>query len=442
MSSEYLENRVYELLNRHLSHRPFHIRRLASVCTGMQLARTTQLSKVASWVRKETQQNSREQFLKRFLMSPYFSQEAAYQPLLTAALSSYKAPQWHLILDRTNLDKHRLDLLMVSLAFRKRAIPLGWEVRGFGGTGSQTQIRLLKRVAGLIPADQRVIVHGDIEFGSVPMMAYIRSHSNWDFILAQKKHTYFQTADETWHYLADLPIKPRQPIYQSDLTWTKKHHYKSVNLFAFHSPHQNSSSSSKYEVHYCTTSLPIAHTLRRLGRRRWGIECMFRDFKSSGWHIDQSGLLHPDNTETLLVLLSINYLWATCLGRWLCKSGRRSEVDAKKSVILAFSGSALIGSLISTLSLALSLLISIFTIDLLSHFLRILLNGREIELVPNQPKMLVNYRSTLIIYIHSKLNSRAFATASVRLRTPSLPLILTVCRFTVLTAMNKRLAIS
>jgi hypothetical protein len=95
----------------------------------MQLARTTQLSKVARWVRKETQQNSREQFLKRFLMSPYFSQEAAYYPLVGQALSSYKAPEWHLIFDRTNLDKHRLDLLMVSLAFRKRAIPLGWEVR-------------------------------------------------------------------------------------------------------------------------------------------------------------------------------------------------------------------------------------------------------------------------------------------------------------------------
>ena len=61
---------------------------------------------------------------------------------------------------------------------------------------------------------------------------------------------------------------------------------------------------------------------------------MFRDYKSSGWHLDQSGLQNPDQIETLLVLLSINYLWATVLGRWLCKSGRRSEVDTKKSVIL------------------------------------------------------------------------------------------------------------
>ena len=158
----------------------------------MQLARTSQLSKVANWLNKETQRDSREQFLKRFLMSPYFNQEAAYYPLISQALSSYKAPEWHLIVDRTNLDKHRLDLLMISLAFRKRAIPLGWEVRPFGGTGSESQIQLLERITRLIPARQRVIVHGDTEFGSVAMMRYIRSHPSWDFILAQKKKPTFR----------------------------------------------------------------------------------------------------------------------------------------------------------------------------------------------------------------------------------------------------------
>ena len=86
-----------------------------------------------------------------------------------------------------------------------------------------------------------------------------------------------------------------------------------------------------YEHRYCITSLPITHTLRRLGRRRWGTEPMFRDYKSAGWHIDYSGLQDPDDIETLLVVLSINYLWATVVGRWLCKSGLRVEVDAKKT---------------------------------------------------------------------------------------------------------------
>ena len=162
-------------------------------------------------------------------------------------------------------------------------------------------------------------------------MRFIRRHSGWDFILAQTSHTYFQELNGQWYYLGDVPVKPRHPVYRSQVAWTKEHQYGPVNLFAFHAPHQNGVTSPRYERRYCITSLPITHTLRRLGRRRWGTEPMFRDYKSAGWHIDYSGLQDPGDIETLLVVLSINYLLATAVGRWLCKSGLRAQVDAKKT---------------------------------------------------------------------------------------------------------------
>ena len=145
MSSEYLENRIYGLLEAHLEYRPFHLQRLATVCTGVLLAGTTELSKVARWIRRPTQQSSRIQFLKRFLQSPYFNQQAAYQPLLKQALQGYNAPTWHIVMDRTNLKPHQLDLLMVSLSFRKRAVPLGWHLHKSGSSNSTSQIELLQR---------------------------------------------------------------------------------------------------------------------------------------------------------------------------------------------------------------------------------------------------------------------------------------------------------
>jgi len=331
MSSEYLESRVYELLQGHLEHRSFHLQRLASVCTGVLLAGTTELPKVARWIRRPNQQASRVQFLHRFLLSPYFTQAAIYQPLVSQALRGYQAPLWHIIMDRTNLVPHRLDLLMVSLSFRKRAIPLGWQLLDFGCTAATTQIELFERIEGLIPAKQAVIVHGDTEFSSVALMRFIRKHPEWNFILSQTSRTYFQDPTGQWHYLGDVPLTPRQPFYRSQIYWTKKHHYGPLNLFAFYAPHQNGALSPRYERRHCVTSLPITHTLRRLGRRRWGTEPMFRDFKSSGWYLDYSGLQDPEQTETLLVVLSFNYLWATVIGRWLCKSGLRRQVVSKKT---------------------------------------------------------------------------------------------------------------
>lgn len=377
MSSEYLESRMYQLFERHLEHRPFHLQRLAAVCTGVLLAGTTELSKVARWIRKPSKQASRTQFLKRFLMSPYFNQAAAYCPLISQALQGYKAPTWHIVMDRTNLVPHHLDLLMVSLSFRKRAVPLGWQLLKFGGTGATTQIELLERIERLIPGQQAVLFHGDTEFGSVAMMRFIRKHPNWDFILGQTSHTYFQEPDGGWYYLGDMPVKPRQPLYRTDVNWTKSHQYGPLNLFAFYAPHQSGVTNPRIERRQCVTSLPITHTLRRLGRRRWGTEPMFRDYKSSGWHLDYSCLQDPEQTETLLVVLSINYLWATITGRWLCKAGLRHLVDPKKTTFQLISSrlglahsSTHDGTFhpYSSYSLSVSFFLSFF---------RILLNGRE-----------------------------------------------------------------
>lgn len=335
MSNLNLENTIFNLLCQCCELRATHLRRLAAVCSAVQLAGNTQLSLIARRIAQPTSQPARIAFLERFLMSPLFVQEAVYQPLVQYALRKYQAPIWHLSIDRSPLVPHVCDLLMVSLSYHKRAIPLAWQVLEFGCTGASRQIGLLERVESLIPPNQPVILHGDTEFGSVPMMQFVCQHPHWDFIFGQTKHTYYQIGDWVWRYLGDLFVTRRQPQYLSNIFWTKRHNYGPINLFAFYKPRQNGTTSPRYDIRYCTTSLPITHTLRRLGHRRWGTEPMFRDFKSSGWHIDKSLLQYADSRENLLLVLSINYLWATATGRWLCKRGRRREIDGKKRDITA-----------------------------------------------------------------------------------------------------------
>jgi hypothetical protein len=302
----------------------------------VQLAGTTQMSLIARRMAKPISQPGRVIFLQRFLQSPLFTQAAVYQPFVRQALQGYHAPVWHLVIDRSPLVPHVWDLLMVSLSFRKRAIPLAWQVLRFGSTSAQTQIGLLSQVESLIPVTQAAIVHGDGEFGAVPMMQFVLGHPHWDFVFGQSKHTYYHGGDWEWRYLGDLKVTRRHPQFLHHIFWTKEHVYGPLNLFAFYQPRQNNKTGPRYEIRYCTTSLPIAPTLRRVGHRRWGIEPMFRDFKSSGWHLDQSALKQADTHENLLLLLAINYLWATCMGRWLCKSGRRREIDGKKSDITVY----------------------------------------------------------------------------------------------------------
>lgn len=329
MGSLNLEDTMFSLFRDHLNLSTAQVSKIASASSGMLLAGTAQLPRIARWLSRESQQDSRIQFLRRLLDKPYVTQTEVYQPLLQHALAGYKERTWHLVMDRSTLDGYRAELLSVSLNFRKRAIPLVWEVIDFGCTSAQEQLDLLQRVVPLVPTGKSVVFHGDSEFGSVKMMRFVGAQGG-DFILGQPGNTWYRPAEaQHWSIVSDLPITPRHAVYLSDILWTQQHAYGPVNLFGFYAPHQNSRFAARTERRYCVTSLPIAHTLRQLGRRRWGTECFYRDFKSSGWQMEASDLALPARRTSLLTLLSVNYLWATCLGRWLCKTGQRNLIDTK-----------------------------------------------------------------------------------------------------------------
>ena len=102
-----------------------------------------------------------------------------------------------------------------------------------------------------------------------------------------------------------------------------------INLLAFYQPHYTKTGRCTRRILYLSTSLPLTRSTRRLGRRRWGTEPFYRDYKSAGWHVTWSQLQNPQRQQGLLILLALNYLLCVGLGRTLCKMGQRSSVDAK-----------------------------------------------------------------------------------------------------------------
>jgi|GEM_PF-1377832 len=302
--------------------------RIYEICRGVMLAGKSQLRGIARWLKQDTSQDSRVQWLRRTFQSPYLRHSYAYRPLIQQALRQYKPDYLHLIIDSTHLEHQQTDLLMLSLNFRHRAIPLIWKFVPYGSTGYETQIALIEACRPLLPDAVPVIFHGDSEFSAVRLMQYLTA-IGWDYILGQRsaKH-YHQGHTGTWSALNTLPVSKTQSCYLQDVEFTREYAYGPVNLFAFYQVKLYRRRVQR-EVVYCVTSLPITHSLRRIGHRRWGIECCFKDFKSSGWQLHLSHLSHPDRREGLLSVLSIAYLWATCIGRWLCKTSQRHLVDNK-----------------------------------------------------------------------------------------------------------------
>lgn len=302
-------------------------KRLSQFCSSQILAGTSHITKLAPWLKRDAKQGNREQWLYRLLQAPFVRQEYVYRPRLKQALTGYDVGCWHLIIDRSNLVSKQVDLVTVALSYRKRAIPLKWQQIAYGGEAVQTYIDLLKGCKTLLPSDATVMVHGDSEFGAIPMLRFLRQQ-NWDYILGQSSHCQGCLMNHPyWQALADYSLPKRRGLYLEKLVLTKEHEYPFANLFGF--LHKNK--QGDLEKRFYATSLPITASLRRFGKRRWGIEPYFRDMKSSGWQLDQSLLCDPTAREALLVLLSCTCFWLTCLGRWLCKTQQRHFVDSHPS---------------------------------------------------------------------------------------------------------------
>jgi hypothetical protein len=246
--------------------------RIRDLAIALLLAGETPLGKLARQLPQLNRQDSRIRWIKRLLEAPFMTQEYVYQPWIGHLLQTHPVERLHLVIDRTAVLAHQLDLLSINVNFRNHALPLVWQVRPTGMTSAVTQKHLLNRCVPLIPADRQVVLHGDNEFGSVEVMQWARAHG-WDFIVGQAATTYFRLSPTTpSQQLAELPVTPTQAIYRPRVELTKAHWFGPVNLFAFYQPvyHRN---RRKQAIRYYATSLPSSPAVRRIGKRRWGIEC-------------------------------------------------------------------------------------------------------------------------------------------------------------------------
>jgi hypothetical protein len=324
-----VEESLQELFVHTMPLSPSQSGRIAALCNAILLAGELHLTKIARFLKGDTQQDSRVRWTQRLLEATFMSQERVYQPMLKQALAFFHEDVWHLIIDRTTLWDGMVDLTTISLNFRKRAIPLVWCTVPFGGAPEATYVQLLKRCVSLVPADVQIIFQGDTEFGRAGMIRALRE-IGWDFILAQQSNCHFRSDVHSDSVpLAHLPVTRQHACQIAQVELFAQQRLGGINILAFYEPHYTQTGQRKREVRYLATSLPLTPSLRRLGRRRWGTEPFYRDYKSAGWHITYSQLQTEQRREGLLIIVALAYLWAVCIGRWLCKTGQRHRVDSQ-----------------------------------------------------------------------------------------------------------------
>ena len=183
---------------------------------GIFHSRSVSLSKIAGKVLSTAKNVSTVRRLSRFLASSAVDVRSWYRATAKAWLMSQaqQAGEIRLIVDGSKVGFGH-QLLMVSLAYRRRSIPIAWTwVRHVRGHGTATkQIVLLKYVRSLIPQDLPVFLVGDSEFGSMAVLQQLKQW-RWLFALRQKGNAGLWLDERTgWQRLDTLVQRAGQSVW-------------------------------------------------------------------------------------------------------------------------------------------------------------------------------------------------------------------------------------
>ena len=151
-----------------------------------------------------------------------------YKPIAKVWLQSQfeRVGEIRLIVDGTKVGFGH-QLLMVSLAYRNRAVPIVWSwVKYVGGhsTGKQ-QVSLLEYVGSLLPKCAPVFLVGDSEFDSIFVLQQL-DQWHWFYVLRQKTNIGLWVNEQIgWRELGSFVNQPGQSALFQKACLTKNEIY-------------------------------------------------------------------------------------------------------------------------------------------------------------------------------------------------------------------------
>ena len=283
----------------------------------LQTLKTVKLESLAANLPIPIQSESRLRKLKRFLSLSEFTFERLWHPILVEQLHRAHAPgaSIYVALDRTQWKQ--TNLLVLSWVQSGRAIPIYWiELSHLGSSNFKEQKKLLLKALRPLK-EYKVVVLGDREFCSVKLARWLNYQEVY-CCLRLRCHEYLQQFNGDWQQLKQLGLKPGMQAFFRGVNVTKTHQVSGFQVAACWRGKYRGKVAK--EGWFLLTNLSSLQAATRAYAKRMGIEQMFRDCKSGGYHLEGTGL-KGNRLIALLLVLTLAYGAATFVGQKVRQRG-------------------------------------------------------------------------------------------------------------------------
>jgi hypothetical protein len=286
-------------------HNARHLQTLAAMISGIVGSKRTNLPAIAGQVPDGTKRESRVKKYYRWLTNERIGPEFYFLPFADALLKSLAHCPLVLAMDSSEVGRGCLTL-MVSVIYRKRALPLGWiVVQGSKGHfPEEAHVELLNQVHALVPQSCTVIFLGDGEFDGIPLQATLEAFQ-WAYVCRTAKNIQLSVAGERFAF-ADLILQPGDCVGMPDALFTRQRYGPVLAIAVWDQAYK--------EPIYLVTNMDLVDEACHWYSKRFRMETLFSDQKSRGFHLNKSHISDPVRLSRLMMAACLAYLWIIFLG--------------------------------------------------------------------------------------------------------------------------------
>jgi hypothetical protein len=279
-------------------------RGVAQVVAAMLTARTANMVElgnvlpraIASW-------EKRYQFVERIVSNAHIDCDAMMARFAgdVARALTAKGETLIVMMDQSHINDLN-EVLMVSLSFGGRALPVAWRVKSTqGAIGFDVQEPLLDAVKAMLPAEAAVLLCADRLYGTPALTDWCVT-AGWDYRIRLKSNLIVNHAGGEMTTGEVLTLAP-EGLIAAKLNGASA----ATNIFSLHEP-------GHPEPWIIAMAAKPGRTSCLDYGLRWGIEAMFSDYKSRGFGLMQSQIEKPGRLEKLILIMAIAMYWAVSCG--------------------------------------------------------------------------------------------------------------------------------